>query len=168
MQPGGVSLLIDDRDDVAARNAEPARVIINAHVDDARATARHLDCLGVTWLAEAGYREPAGAWSGTVLDPDGNYVQIIELTDAYRVARRTRRLRAGGGPLAAGTVATRLPAQDLERATRFHARKPGLQPAETPPGSLRYQCGSGSFSLFQSAGRPSGERSQMGRQLPSR
>ena len=122
MQPGGVSLLIDDRDDVAARNAEPARVIINAHVDDARATARHLDCLGVTWLAEAGYREPAGAWSDTVLDPDGNYVQIIELTDAYRVARRTRRLRAGGGPLAAGTVATRLPAQDLERATRFHAR----------------------------------------------
>ena len=130
--------------------------------------ARHLDCLGVTWLAEAGYREPAGAWSGTVLDPDGNYVQVIELTDAYRVARRTRRLRAGGGALAAGTVATRLPAQDLERATRFHAEKPGLQPAETPPGSLRYQCGSGSFSLFQSTGRPSGERSQMGRQLPSR
>lgn len=56
-----VSLLIDGRDDAAARTAEPARVIINAHVDDARATARHLDCLGVTWLAEAGYREPAGA-----------------------------------------------------------------------------------------------------------
>src|ERR1039458_10304927 len=27
--------------------------------------ARHLDCLGVTWLAEAGYREPAGGWCGS-------------------------------------------------------------------------------------------------------
>ena len=35
LQSGRVSLLIDDRDDVAARNAESARVIINAHVDDA-------------------------------------------------------------------------------------------------------------------------------------
>ena len=60
LQFGRVSLLIDGRDDAAARNAEPARVIINANVDDARATARHLGCLGVTWLAEAGYRQAGG------------------------------------------------------------------------------------------------------------
>ena len=47
------------------------------------------------------------------------------------VTRRRRRLRAGDSALAAGTVATRPPAQDLERARRFHAGKPGLQPAET-------------------------------------
>jgi hypothetical protein len=39
-------------------------------------------------------RVPGAGWRmvRTVLDPDGNYVQIIELTDAYRVARRTRLL----------------------------------------------------------------------------
>lgn len=58
-------------------------MIINAHVDDARATAQHLDCLGVTWLAE------------------------------------------------------------------------GVPGAGRRAASLRYQCGSGSFSLFQSTGRPS-------------
>ena len=55
-------------------------MILNLHVDDAEATARHLGAMGVTWLAPLEYREQAGAWFGTVLDPDGNYVQIIELT----------------------------------------------------------------------------------------
>jgi catechol 2,3-dioxygenase-like lactoylglutathione lyase family enzyme len=165
LQLGGVGLLVDGRDDVAPRTAEPARVIINVHVDDARATARHLDALGVTWLAEMGYREQAGAWFGTVLDPDGNYVQVIELTEAYRTGRRMRQAERSGGALAAATVGARLPAQDLDRARRFYAEKLGLQPAETRPGGLRYRCGSGSFSLFQSAGRPSGEHTQMAWQV---
>jgi hypothetical protein len=55
--------------------------------------------MGVTWLAELEYREPAGAWFGTVLDPDGNYPQIIELTDAYWAARQQH---AAGRPWAAG------------------------------------------------------------------
>jgi hypothetical protein len=46
--------------------------------------------IGVTWVAELEYRESAGAWFGTVQDPDGNYVQIIELTDAYWTAREQR------------------------------------------------------------------------------
>jgi hypothetical protein len=62
-------------------------VILNLHVADAEATARHLGAMGATWLAPLEYREQAGAWFGTVLDPDGNYVQIIELTPAYRAAR---------------------------------------------------------------------------------
>jgi hypothetical protein len=41
---------VDRRDDVAAKAAESARVILNLHVDD-EATARHLDAMGVTWLA---------------------------------------------------------------------------------------------------------------------
>src|ERR1700761_53982 len=80
---GEVGLLIVPRDDVAADPAEPARVIINLHVADARAAARRLDAVEVTWLAPLEYREPDGAWFATVLDPDGNYVQIIELTPAY-------------------------------------------------------------------------------------
>jgi catechol 2,3-dioxygenase-like lactoylglutathione lyase family enzyme len=58
-------------------------------------------------------------------------------------------------------VATRLPAQDLERARSFYAEKLGLEPAEERPGGLRYRCGSGSFALFESAGVPSGGHTQM-------
>ena len=58
-------------------------------------------------------------------------------------------------------VATRLPAQDLERARAFYADKLGLEPIEERPGGLRYQCGSGRFSLFESAGAPSGDYTQM-------
>jgi catechol 2,3-dioxygenase-like lactoylglutathione lyase family enzyme len=58
-------------------------------------------------------------------------------------------------------VSTRLPARDLERARRFYAEKLGLEPIEEQPGGLRYQCGDGHFSLFQSAGVPSGEHTQM-------
>ncbi len=158
---GDVGLLIDGRDDVAPVTAEPARTILNVHVDDARSTAEHLDSLGVPWLAVLEYREPAGAWFGTVVDPDGNYVQIIELTEAYWTARAQGERRAGGTSLAEAAVSTRLPAQDLDRARRFYAEKLGLEPVETRPGGLRYQCRSGSFALFQSAGRASGEHTQM-------
>jgi predicted enzyme related to lactoylglutathione lyase len=158
---GQVQLLIDSRDDVAARSAEPARVIINLHVDDARATAEHLDTLGVAWLAKLEYREPAGAWFATAVDPDGNYVQIIELTSAYWIARRAREGGSAGSALGSGTVAARLPAHDLDRARRFYAEKLGLEPVETRPGGLRYECAGTTFVLFESAGRPSGEHTQM-------
>lgn len=143
-------------------------MIINAHVDDARATARHLDCLGVTWLAEAGYREPAGTWSGTVLDPDGNYVQRIELTDAYR-GYPPEAPTASGRQRAGSRHRRNPPARAGPRAREaVPCRETGPAASRDTPDSLRYQCGSGNFSLFHSTGRTSGEHSQMGRQLPSR
>src|SRR5680860_184967 len=66
------------------------------------------------------------------------------------------------GLLRGGEVATRLPAQDLERARRFYSEKLGLEPVEERPGGLRYECGGGRFSLFASTGAPSGDHSQMG------
>jgi catechol 2,3-dioxygenase-like lactoylglutathione lyase family enzyme len=60
-----------------------------------------------------------------------------------------------------GDVSTRLPAQDLNRARAFYAEKLGLEPIEERPGGLRYECRSGSFALFQSAGAASGEHTQM-------
>jgi predicted enzyme related to lactoylglutathione lyase len=104
---GDVGVLIVSRDDVSARNPEPGRIIINVHVDDANASARHLDAMGVSWLAPLEYREADGAWFATLLDPDGNYVQIIELTDAYWTARhlrqmRTRRARSQRAPTSLG------------------------------------------------------------------
>ena len=59
-------------------------------------------------------------------------------------------------------VATRLPAQDLERARAFYRDKLGLEPLEERPGGLRYRCGNSYFALFTSAGAPSGTHTQMG------
>lgn len=64
--------------------------------------------------------------------------------------------------LGRGGVATRLPAQDLARARRFYAERLGLEPVEERPGGLRYEVGRGEFALFESAGAPSGEHTQMG------
>jgi catechol 2,3-dioxygenase-like lactoylglutathione lyase family enzyme len=63
--------------------------------------------------------------------------------------------------LANGRVATRLPAQDLDRARAFYAEKLGLEPAEERPGGLLYHCAEGSFALFASSGAPSGSHTQM-------
>jgi hypothetical protein len=81
---GGVRVLIDERSDVSTSNPEPGRVILNFHVADAIATAQHLDRLGVTWLSRVERR--GDSMFGTLIDPDGNYVQIIELSAEY-VAR---------------------------------------------------------------------------------
>jgi catechol 2,3-dioxygenase-like lactoylglutathione lyase family enzyme len=149
---GGVSVLIDRRDDVADRSAEPERVILNFHVDDARAVAAHLDSVGVTWVVPVEFR--GDAWFATLHDPDGNLIQIIELTPSYWATR--------GGLLAGSSVASRLPAQDLDRARRWYADKLGLEPVEERQGGLRYECGGVSFALFESAGKPSGAHTQMG------
>jgi catechol 2,3-dioxygenase-like lactoylglutathione lyase family enzyme len=61
-----------------------------------------------------------------------------------------------------GDIAARIPAQDLQRARAFYADKLGLQPSEERPGGLRYRCGNGWFSLFQSSGAASGAHTQMG------
>jgi catechol 2,3-dioxygenase-like lactoylglutathione lyase family enzyme len=59
-------------------------------------------------------------------------------------------------------VASRLPAQDLDRARAFYAEKLGLEPAEEREGGLRYVCAAGEFALFESAGASSGDHTQMG------
>ena len=61
-----------------------------------------------------------------------------------------------------GSVATRLPAQNLERARAFYAEKLGLEPIEERKGGLRYVCAAGEFALFKSAGTASGDHTQMG------
>jgi catechol 2,3-dioxygenase-like lactoylglutathione lyase family enzyme len=61
-----------------------------------------------------------------------------------------------------GRVATRLPAQDLERARAFYGDKLGLEPVEKREGGLRYVCAAGEFALFESSGAASGDHTQMG------
>ncbi|MBG0854963.1 VOC family protein [Streptomyces spinoverrucosus] len=67
--------------------------------------------------------------------------------------------------LAGGRVATRLPAQDLQRARRFYAEKLGLEPVDERPGGLLYRCGGVEFAVFQSAGASPGTFTQMAWQV---
>lgn len=80
LKVGEVLLVFEKRADLADKNAEPGRAIVNFHVEDAREVAAHLNSIGVTWLAEL-ERRPSG-WFATLLDPDGSYVQIIEFAEA--------------------------------------------------------------------------------------
>jgi catechol 2,3-dioxygenase-like lactoylglutathione lyase family enzyme len=64
--------------------------------------------------------------------------------------------------LKAGRVATRLPAQDLDRARAFYAEKLGLEPTEEREGGLRYVCEGGEFALVESAGSAAGDHTQRG------
>ena len=68
----------------------------------------------------------------------------------------------GASRLAQSDVATRLPAQDLDRARRWYSEKLGLDPVEERPGGLRYRCGETYFVVFQSTGKASGDATQMG------
>lgn len=67
--------------------------------------------------------------------------------------------------LAEGRVATRLPAQDLERARRFYREKLGLEAVDERPGGLLYRCGGSEFALFESSGSSPGTFTQMGWQV---
>jgi len=59
-------------------------------------------------------------------------------------------------------TATRLPAQDLDRARAFYAAKLGLEPADERPGGSLYRVGDTEFALFASGGRATGDHTQMG------
>lgn len=63
--------------------------------------------------------------------------------------------------LQSSMVAARIPVSNLDRAKAFYSDKLGLTPSEERPGGLRYRCGSGEFSLYQSSGSASGEHTQM-------
>ncbi len=81
---GGFYVMIDSRDDVGKTNPEPGRAILNFDVADARATAARMNDAGTSWLAELEDRD--GSLFGTAIDPDGNYVQIIQLSEEHRAA----------------------------------------------------------------------------------
>jgi catechol 2,3-dioxygenase-like lactoylglutathione lyase family enzyme len=73
---GGFLLVIEHRDDVGVQNNEPGRMIVNFHVEDFDAVEAQLRAAGVRWLAPVEDR-PGGRF-GTFVDPDGNYLQIIQ------------------------------------------------------------------------------------------
>jgi len=73
---GAVQLFVETHSDVSGPTKEPARVLINLDVDDARSLESHLKQQGVTWVRPVEQAE--FGLIGTLADPDGNYVQIIQ------------------------------------------------------------------------------------------
>jgi predicted enzyme related to lactoylglutathione lyase len=73
---GSVQYFIETHSEVSGPAKDPARIIINLDVDDARALEAHLKEQGVTWVRPV-EQEDFGL-IGTLADPDGNYVQIIQ------------------------------------------------------------------------------------------
>jgi hypothetical protein len=71
-----VGVIVEARREVAPTALEPHRFIVNVLVDDAAAVEDRLVAGGVVWVREL---EPSPCGPiGTVVDPDGNYVQFIE------------------------------------------------------------------------------------------
>ncbi len=75
-QFGGAQLFIEAHTDVSGPTKEPARSILNLDVADCRAIEAHLKQHGAHWVRPV-EQMPFGL-IGTVSDPDGNYVQIIQ------------------------------------------------------------------------------------------
>jgi predicted enzyme related to lactoylglutathione lyase len=107
---GGVGLVVDGRDDLAAVNPEPGRIILDLATDDAPALVARLDALGVRWVAHLEEREHG--WFATLADPEGNYAQVLQTNDAYRRA---------AGPAYSGFAV-----DDLAAASAFYGGTLGL------------------------------------------
>lgn len=79
---GGFYVFVDSRDDVGETNPEPGRVIFNIEVDDAQGVADRMEEAGAQWLAKLEDRD--GSLFATAIDPDGNYVQLIQLSERHK------------------------------------------------------------------------------------
>jgi predicted enzyme related to lactoylglutathione lyase len=73
---GGIQFFVEAHSEVSGPTKEPARVIINLDVADARALEAHLNEVGATWIRPV--EQESFGLIGTVADPDGNYLQIIQ------------------------------------------------------------------------------------------
>ena len=131
---GGFTVLIDRRDDVADANPEPGRMVLNFDVDDARAVVRRLEGMDVTWKAQLEERDP-GLFA-TAIDPDGNYVQIIQLYEGHAPSVADDRSLAGALAFSGFSV------DDLAAAREFYAGVLGLDVSEAN-GLLTLQLGAG-------------------------
>ena len=73
---GGVQLFIEEHSEVSGANENGHRIILNLDVSGCRDLEAHLNDQGVTWVREV-EQMPFGL-IGTVADPDGNMLQVIE------------------------------------------------------------------------------------------
>lgn len=77
---GPAFLTLDTHSEVAGRTKEPARMLINFWVSDLMAEKARLDAAGVSFIRQP-EREEWGGLIATFLDPDGNYLQLLEFAE---------------------------------------------------------------------------------------
>ena len=73
---GGLQIFFESHSEISGSTKEAARVIINLNVTGCREIEAHLKNLDVRWIRPV-EQMPFGL-IGTIADPDGNYIQIIE------------------------------------------------------------------------------------------
>jgi predicted enzyme related to lactoylglutathione lyase/catechol 2,3-dioxygenase-like lactoylglutathione lyase family enzyme len=122
---GDVHVMIDRRSDVGPANPEPGRVILNFDVPDARASVTRIDSAGAQWLAELEDRD--GSLFATAIDPDGNYVQIIQLSERARAAMGSGAVSTLFDPARAFSG---FAVDDLAAAASFYRDTLGLEVSE--------------------------------------
>lgn len=75
---GGTMVSIDSHSEVHGKAAEPACMLLNLIVPDLATEHERLLAAGVECLREPA-REEWGGLITTFLDPDGNYVQLVQM-----------------------------------------------------------------------------------------
>lgn len=73
----GGSFFIDGHSETKGAAREPQRALINFVVDDVASEEARLKVAGVTFIRSQG-KEFWGGTISTFLDPDGNYVQLMQ------------------------------------------------------------------------------------------
>ncbi|WP_067606238.1 VOC family protein [Nocardiopsis listeri] len=81
---GDFHMMIDRRDDIGPKAVDAPRMILNFDVADARDVAARMEERGTTWVAPLEDRD--GSLFATAQDPDGNYVQIVQLSPEHLAA----------------------------------------------------------------------------------
>ena len=77
LAPGpSAGLRVTRRVDVASTAVEPMRLIANLTVDDIQAVEARLIAMETVWARPVEHR--ACGIIGTVVDPDGSYVQVVQ------------------------------------------------------------------------------------------
>ena len=80
---GKAVLNITHHGETKGATKEPHRVILNLFVDDLDAQQARLQSAGVRFIRDHGTEEWGGV-NSTFVDPDGNYVQLIQVPAEYR------------------------------------------------------------------------------------
>ncbi len=74
---GGAHLLIDGHGETRGSAKEPTRILVNFFVEDVVAERTRLEAAGVSFTRKEGVEYWGGVIS-TMVDPDGNYLQLIQ------------------------------------------------------------------------------------------
>lgn len=146
---GDFYLFIDPRDDVATEHPDSPRCILNFRLPDARAAADRMEAAGTTWVSPLEDRD--GSLFATATDPDGNLVQIIQLSPEELA---TMQANASGTRPPVGMVLDEafsgFSVDDLGSAASFYRDVLGLavEMADSPMAFLDLRVGSRTILVY--------------------